>query len=460
MQHYSAFIFDEVSWNPHARKIVLRYSLDQKLSFEETLMLPHEPLTAQLKEREAQIDQALKALLLIGGISYYKTCLPKKLDLGPITLRKAEAKFWNTVYERGLGEFFYRNGIDCRGLINFPPTPTPSPKGGGENEKRLRKRNGGNPMKRILVPIGGGKDSIVTMELLKKSGAKLTLLRISKHPLIDELAHIAGLPMMTVRRSLSPTLFDLGEQGALNGHVPITAYLSILSVLIALLYDFDAVALSCERSANIGNVMFKGMEINHQWSKSLEFEKMLRRYILESMGSNIEYFSALRPYSELKIVELFSGMPQYFEHVTSCNTNWKIIATLTPTPLPMGEGHASKWCNRCPKCVFVFACLAAFLPRATLQKIFGAILFDHDGLIPLYRELLGTANFKPFECVGTPEETRAAFLLARRNGEYKDSVIMKMFEKEVLPTIKDPEALIASVMRVSTNHCVPKTFER
>lgn len=467
MEQYSVFIFDKVLWNPYARTIVLRYSLDRSMSFEETLILPSEQWSPDLKSRQPQIDQALRALHLIGGISYYKTCLPKEMDLGDITLNKAEATFWNTVYERGLGEFFYRNNIDFRGLINFPSLSC-SPKTSGTMNQKPETRN----LKRILVPIGGGKDSLVTIELLKKSGAKITLFRMGSHPLITELAHSAGLPMLTVRRSIAGNLFDLNEQGAFNGHVPITAYLSILSVLIALLYDFDAIALSCERSANEGNVIFKEMEINHQWSKSLEFEKMLRVLIRESIGSNIEYFSALRPYSELKIAELFSGMPQYFEHVTSCNTNWKIIGSGKWTPRrslrssagqevenarPDGVGRG-KWCNRCPKCAFVFACLAAFLSRATLQKMFGAILFDNDWLVPLYRELLGTANFKPFECVGTPEETRAAFLLARRKGAYRESAVMKMFEKEVLPLIKDPEALIAEALAPSKQHCIPHSL--
>ena len=316
----------------------------------------------------------------------------------------------------------------------------------------LKTNEGLRPLNRILVPIGGGKDSVVTMELLRKSGAKVTLLRMGGHPLITEMASVAGLPMLTVRRSLAPQLFDLNAQGALNGHVPITAYLSILAVLIALLYDFDGVAMSNERSANEGNVEFKGMTINHQWSKSLDFEKLLRRLLAESIGTNIEYFSALRPYSELRIAELFSGFPQYIDHVTSCNANWKILAE---------EKTPNRWCGTCPKCAFVFVCMAAYLPEETLKTMFGANLFEKDWLVPLYRELLGTVNFKPFECVGTPEETKAAFLLARKKGGYKTSAVMKMFEKEVLPTITDPEALIAKTLAASPQHVIPaslKTF--
>ncbi len=473
MKTYSSFIFTEHTWNHHAGKISLRYSLDGSIDFEETILLPEPVSDERLQKYEWEIERCLNALHLIGGISYYKTCLPKKIEIPYMNLTKADAQFWNSVYENGLGEFFFKNNIDFRSLLHFP---SKEPK--EEEPNMMRKRLPPNAMKRVLVPIGGGKDSIVTIELLKKSGAQITLLRMGSHPLITELAHLSGLPMITVKRSISGNLFDLNAEGALNGHVPITAYLSILSVLIAELYDFDAVIMSNERSANEGNVKFKGMDINHQWSKSLAFERALRRYLTDSIGTNIEYFSLLRPLSELKISEIFTGFPKYFANVTSCNTNWKILrtapavdaeASLQGTKQIASEesGGAIKrrsaatsalWCGKCPKCAFVFACMAAFLSKAELEKMFGTILFRHDWLMQLYRELLGTLNFKPFECVGTSDETKAAFLLAMQKKELNDTPVMKMFIKEVLPTIKDPEALIASVMKASEQHCIPQAF--
>lgn len=450
MKTYSSFIFTGYSWNHHAGKITLRYSLDHSIDFEETILLPEAVSDERLKAYEWEIERCLTALHLIGGISYYKTCLPKTIDLKGLVLTKSEAKFWNSVYENGLGEFFFKNNIDFRGRINFPSTEVKQ-----TESNAMRKRLPPNPMKRFLVPIGGGKDSIVTAELLKKSGVNVTLLRMGSHPIIDELTHVSGLPLLTVRRSLSGNLFDLNEQGALNGHVPVTAYLSILSVLMALLYDYDSVVMSNERSANEGNVMFRGLEINHQWSKSLAFEKGLRRYMTETIGSNIEYFSLLRPLSELKIAEIFTQHPQYFDHVTSCNKNWKILSS----PPSSGEGSGvGVWCQKCPKCAFVFCCMAAFLKKTELEKMFGTNLFDHDWLMPLFRELLGIENFKPFECVGTPDETKAAFLLAMNKGELNDAPVMKMFVKDVLPGIKDADALIAAIMKPNDQHCVPEKF--
>ncbi len=441
MKQYSTFHFSGYSWNHHAGKISLKYSLDKEIFFEELIFLPEPISDERLKEKEWEIERLLFALHIVGGVSYFKTCLPRAMKIESGELSQQEAQFWNTVYEKGLGEFFFKNNIDFRGLVNFPATrakPILAP--------AMRRKPVENPLRRILVPIGGGKDSMVTIELLRKTGVDLTLLRLEPHPIIDELSHAAGLPMMTVRRQLSPVLFDLNAAGALNGHVPITAYVSILSALCAVLYDFDGVAMSNERSANVGNVEYKGQMVNHQWSKSVEFERMFRKYLTDAVVTNTEYFSAVRPYSELKIAQMFSMYPEYFERVTSCNKNWKIIEE---------QRSDKRWCGTCPKCAFVFACMAAFLDKEDLVTMFGANLFDEESLVPLFEELLGIKNFKPFECVGTPEETKAAFILAHRCGELENTPVMKMFVESVLPTISDPDALVAEALTSSKEHFIP-----
>ncbi|MFA6522850.1 MAG: hypothetical protein WCS85_00565 [Candidatus Peribacteraceae bacterium] len=446
MQQYSSFTFDSYAFDPETGTISLRYSLDDDVRFEETIILP------QPESRVTNPDslgRALRALHLIGGISYYKTCLPKTIEVRTGVLTEEEATFWNTVYEKGLGEFFFRNDIDFRGLIRFPSSQQPP----NQLTSKPANEQTGNQQpttNRILVPIGGGKDSIVTAELLKKAGFSVTLLRIGAHPLIEQEAKIAGLPLLAVTRKLPPVLFRLNEEGALNGHVPITAYLSFLSVVIAELYGFDAVVMSNERSASVGNVSLHGMEVNHQWSKSLEFERLFRSYVAESIGSGVEYFSLLRPLSELAIAQRFTKLPQYFGCTTSCNTNWKIV--------PKSKSR-TLWCGSCPKCAFVFTLLAAFLPKETLLTMFGKNLYEDAKLLPLYRQLLGLEGMKPFECVGTPEETAAAFMLARERKEFAGTPVMKLFEEGVLPGIKNGKKLIASLLEPAPDHCLPPTFK-
>ncbi len=446
MKQYSTFIFDSYDFDPAEGTITLRYNLDNEVEFVETLTLPsHRDWPRPAVYDSTALRQSLLALHIIGGISYYKTCLPKNIQFRFGSITPAQAAFWNEVYENGLGEFFFQNNIDSAGLINFPsaepPPATPASPSGPVRHKPPK----GN---RVLVPIGGGKDSLVTLELLRAAKYGSTLLRLGHHPLIDAMAKTANVPLLNIKRSLSPKLFELNEDGALNGHVPITAYLSCLTVALSVLYGFDAVAFSNERSANEGNVKFNGKEINHQWSKSVQFERAFQAYITENISKDIDYFSLLRPLSELQIAELLTKHRQYLKLFTSCNKNWKIV----------GERQDQRWCGTCPKCAFSYALLAAFLPAKDLEGIFGGNFFDAEKLQTLYRELLGLEGTKPFECVGTPEETRAAFLMVHRKGEQEDTAAMKMFANDVLPSMKNPDALIKEVMASSEDHAIPKEF--
>ncbi|TSC60823.1 MAG: hypothetical protein Greene041662_55 [Candidatus Peregrinibacteria bacterium Greene0416_62] len=439
MEQYSSFIFDSYAFYHEEGLIELKYSLDDSIRFIETIKLP-EPFPPQAKN--PNFNRLLFLLHLIGGISYYKTCLPKKIEVRSGSLSADDATFWTQVYENGLGEFFYKNKIDHRGRVKFPC----------ETAQRAVSTEPHQPVPsgKILVPFGGGKDSIITAEMLKAAGHDVTLLRIGHHPLISAFAKKAGFPLITIERRLDPILFSLNAEGALNGHVPITAYLSILSVIVAELYGFSGAVWSNERSANEGNTKLHDLEVNHQWSKGFAFEKALQEMLKDK--TSVQYFSLLRPWSELRIVQECCKYPQYFASFTSCNANWKIAAKSEK----LGTGL---WCRKCPKCAFAFALFASFLPRATLEKIFGGNLFNSPALETTFRELLGLQGFKPFECVGTPDEVRAAFLLARKRGDLAETAMMKIFEADVLPHIKNPDALIERELAANDDHAIPKEFQ-
>lgn len=442
MNQYQTFIFDSYAFNRAKRIISLTYTLDDVVTFTETITLPQEmPI-----DDHPDLDKALFALHLIGGISYYKTCLPKTIEMRSGSLNDDQAKFWNEVYENGLGEFFFKNTIDFRGLIDFPchgSTPLTMTL---EVNQKPETRN----QKRTLIPIGGGKDSLVTIELLKKGGFDCTLLRIGQHPLIDSMATEIGLPLWNVKRALAPELFTLNEQGALNGHVPITAYLHFLSIVISLLSGHTYTAFSNEESAEEGNVEFHGRQINHQWSKSLAFEEQFQDYIDIFVTKDTTCFSMLRTLSELSITKILAkNYPHYLPLLTSCNRNWQILSK---------DSNRSRWCGGCPKCAFAFALFAAFLPKADVISMFGKDLFDDASLLPLYRELLGITGHKPFECVGTPEETAAAFILIQRRGEFEGTAAMTMFMDEALPEITEPDEMIGEAMMQRSNHAIPEQF--
>ncbi len=432
MKQHDRFIFESFGFDEETRQISLSYSLDGEIPFTETITLPKGVISEDV-DAEA-FERALFNLHLIGGISYFKTCLPKTIEIHSGDLTKEQAAFWTKVYEDGLGEFFYRNELDPNDRIHFPVSTEEVP---------AIERSPDAVTRKPLVPIGGGKDSIVTIELLKDAGYSQTLLRVGEHPIINEMADAADIHLLNVKRALSPELFRLNEEGALNGHVPISAYISFLAVAIAVLGGYSDVIFSNERSANEGNVEYKGKTINHQWSKSLEFERMLQEYLANYVTKDVGYFSLLRRYSELKIVELFTEYPKYLELFTSCNRNWHLVAKKEMPTL---------WCGECPKCAFAFVMLAAYLPKEQLVPLFGKNLFEDEKLIPLYKELLGLEGFKPFECVGTPEEVKAAFLLIQKRGDFDGTPVMKLF------TEKKAQAMLNEAMEPSDDHAIPKKY--
>lgn len=445
MKQDSTFIFDSYSFYPKEGKIELNYSLDDAptelstglVHFTETLTLQKDGLFPSGIDPEL-LDRALFSLHLIGGVSYYKTCCPKKMKIRSGKLTKEQAEFWDTVYEKGLGEFFYKNDRDPKGLINFPAEAEEAPEPIAVETFHDR----------VLVPIGGGKDSVVTMEMLRAAGMDCTLFRVGKHKLIDAIAETAKLPLIGVERTLSPELFRLNEAGALNGHIPITAYLQFLSIVAALLYGFDFIAMSSERGASEGNREYRGKIINHQWSKSLEFERMFQQYVHHYLTPDIDCFSLLRSMSELHIAQHFCTLPQYFTHTTSCNRNWHMTE----------KKPKERWCGTCPKCAFTFCQFAAFLSKQTLLEIFGKNLYEDENLLPLYEQLLGLEGCKPFECVGTPEETAAAMLLAVKQGELEDTPVIQMFLLKKAEQIQDSGKLVREVLAPADEHAVSARF--
>jgi UDP-N-acetyl-alpha-D-muramoyl-L-alanyl-L-glutamate epimerase len=485
MQTFNRFIFDSYGFDPETRQILLTYILEgeegQVVFNERILFHANTTLDIQGIAGNEVFDRLLCALHIIGGISYYKTCLPKTIEMRSASLSPSQAKFWNEVYENGLGEFFVKNKIDYRGLIQFPSndqsheSPVTSHEKQSAQDSKLKTQDS-----RVLVPIGGGKDSLVTAELVKASGLRASLFRMGHHPLIETMANEVHLPLITVERHLDGQLFDLNAQGALNGHIPITAYLSFLTIIVARLTGHTAVAISSERSASEGNLEHFGMQVNHQWSKSLEFERALQDYLTRFVGTDIRYFSALRPLSELHITKLLTEHPQYLELFTSCNTNWKILknnsrvkapgahatrkaeggATWPPADDKNGNTGGFTWCGKCPKCAFAFALMAAFAPKDELTKIFGKNLFADASLLPLYKELLGLEGHKPFECVGTPEETEAALQLAHERGDLDGTPVMDLYLKDVHPKRKDSKSLVEGLMTPVADHAIPTEFQR
>lgn len=353
-------------------------------------------------------------LSLALGISYYKTYCPKRL-LVPFGLTKEQAKFWTAVYQNGLGEFAYKNNLNPWKLARFTPTA-----GARRSATALPRQE------RALVSIGGGKDSIVAAEFIRAERVPFATFTVSSQrpsPIIEDVMREIGAPRKKLRRTVDPQLAST-MPGSFNGHIPITMINAFLGVLLAALEDFRYVVFANEASANVGNHIYRGREINHQWSKSQEFETLFQNHIRTSVTQDISLFSITRPLTELRTIQEFARLPRYFTVFSSCNRNFSIFK----------KRNDRRWCGECEKCAFTFLALAAFLPKKTVVGIFGKNLLDEPVLLPTYADLLGFGRMKPFECVGTFEENQVALHLASK--QFSAAIAVKTFAKRLkdIPT--------------------------
>ena len=383
------------------------------------------------------IKKILDSLHLALGVSYWKLFCPKEILTPKISLSQNQANFWNTVYAKGLGEFFYKNKINYRRLINFPyqdnlDAPISLPR---EN--------------RSLLGVGGGKDSAVAGELLKSNGREFSGFVLNPTQVHRQIAQIMGIENINIRRELDPQIFALHKrEDVYNGHIPISSIYAFTGLLAAALFDYKYIIMPNEKSANYGNVEYLGEEINHQWSKSEEFEAFVRHYISGFITPDIIYFSLLRPYHEIKIAEVFARFNKYFHVFTSCNKNFRFK-----------DPSNILWCGECPKCAFVFCLLSAFIDKDKLISIFGKNLYESESLIPTYEELLGVRDVKPFDCVGTPEEVKLALLLAYKKGSYNETPVFKMFYEKFNQEFQVIEKSSEQLLGPSSEDKIPDEFK-
>ena len=439
----NVFVFDKYVLNRAGRSVSFFYRLERTaagtkpIAFEEKIFFPDKKINWNKVNWEL-LNRLLFDLHLALGVSYYKTYCPKKIVLEQGGLTKDEAAFWNKLYTKGLGEFFYKNKIDFRGLVRFPVAKKILP---APLAVKLKER--------CLLPWGGGKESIVSAEKLKSLGHDFALFSLGDSEAQQNTAKVIGQSRLVFERRLDQQLFALNKAGAANGHIPISSIYSFVALLAAALYDYKHVVFSNEASANLGNVKYLGAEINHQYSKSLEFENDLRQHLARSVTPDLDYFSLLRPYSEFRIASEFANHPEYFSSFVSCNRQYQL-----------NKDARTRWCGRCPKCAFVFSQLAAYLPKETVVAIFNKDLLSDAALLPLFQELWGEKRFKPFECVGDAKEVNAALAIAAGKPAWKNAPLIKYFAKNRLPRIKNAGALAADALKIAPEHNVPLNFQK
>ncbi len=408
---YNGFTYSLVGSDLH---ISFDFSIGEDIRFMPAMVLKAGRY-AKYPEDLSSLEGIIFHIGLIELISYWKcTCSPILL-IRPYKLTVEQQLWWRKLYWYGLGEFFYQNHIhtDHEHFLNFQFED-----GASESVGLVYPHVAESDT--TIVPIGGGKDSVVTLEELRVQRRVVPFI-INPRGATLACAEKAGFPtsddIVVLKREISPALLELNRQGFLNGHTPFSAMLAFYTLLISAVTGIRDVALSNESSANEPTI--PGTYINHQYSKTLEFEEDFRYYVDTYMNACNHYYSYLRPLTELQIAERFARYPQYFQVFKSCNAGSK----------------EDKWCCHCPKCLFAYIILSPFIDDATMIEIFGEDMLDNAELAPCLEQLAGLTTIKPFDCVGTVHEVNEA--LRRISESRKDKKLIKHYINKLLEQWND-----------------------
>ena len=445
-QLHKEFIYKgySVTRDDNAYHIEYSFEISGLSEFNPTWVFPVKAVGAATDDRASAdltqdpvFNRLIFSLGMVECISYYKITCPEKFTVKCGVLTDDQLKWWRKLLYNGLGEFMYRNGIDIseEDLVNITCK--------SDSEKATASESVVSPLHDehnytgCLTPVGGGKDSVVSLELLKDKDIVTYTVNgnATTRAVIDICDHKSG--DYTASRTLDKRMLDLNAEGYLNGHTPFSAIVAFSSVIAAYILGRKYITLSNETSANETTV--KDSFVNHQYSKSYEFECDFGEYLSQITDSDIHYFSMLRPLTEFQIAALFSGSKAYHKAFRSCNVGSK----------------KGIWCCDCPKCLFVYIILSPFLSEQELKDIFGEKLLDKESLDKDFRELIGIEENKPFECVGTRREVASAMKIYRQHGgrslltdryaEYIDSTVT---EKNMLSEWTDEHNVPAELERI------------
>ncbi|MBC7550711.1 MAG: endonuclease domain-containing protein [Cellulomonas sp.] len=419
---------------PDSNRAVFDYRLDGR-QFREEVSFPGGGDWAQ-----PAVLEGVRLLFLLTGVSYYKTGAPLTIDLGGLATTAREREFLRQYYVDGLGEFAHRNGLDLSELQivgpELPPvTRTPYVSRPGS----------------ALIPFGGGLDSIVTVELVRDRAPDAALFIVSRpgdlFDAIEVPARVAGLPIVRAERLIDEQVLRSKELGFLNGHVPVTGIISAIAIVAAALEGRDAVLMSNEWSASSATLMIGDRAVNHQYSKSLAFETGIRAVLDNGSSGMPDYFSLLRPFSELWIAQQFADHGQYLSKFRSCNRAFHIDRSV----------RLDHWCGQCEKCCFIDLILSPFVPADELASVFdGREPLADPELIETFRRLLALApDAKPWECVGDETESRAAARLAAGRPDRAGNVVLRALVEEAATRI-DPD--VSKLLRPMSEHYIPERY--
>ena len=441
---YPEFVYEKYAIEEDEDKLYFRffYRYSSKIAFKHEINILKKNFTFHLDLSSSELENLVFHLGLIELIKYWMvTCSPVVI-IKAGSLKANQIKWWKNLYFKGLQEFFYVNSIEVN-VNDFMELTSNSP-------KKFQPFNLQNKAKNLIL-IGGGKDSILTLDILAQSHPDDLCLVFNPHPFRIQIAQLAKFPserIVEIQRISDPKLLEMRANGYFTGHPPFSAFLAFLSLTVAALFGTKHIVVSNESSAN--EVSIANTDINHQYSKSFEFEQNFNEYFQKTITADIQYFSLLRPLNELQIARRFSQVnPRYFSVFRSCNT----------------ARGTRVWCNHCPKCLFVYIILFPFFSEPELFSIFGQDLFQQRELLPSFLKLIGVDPIKPFECVGTRDEVNAALSLGLEKWYPSDSStpkllphLLKIYTQQYRHLIKTHDHVHELLNSWNENHLIPPKF--
>lgn len=414
------FTYRDATWFPDRFQAVFRFEVGGPQMatevFRETVQFT--PTQAANRVDTPRITGLVALLGLALSTSYYKTAAPERFVVDVPGVTDAAIDYVRLLLRDGLAEFAYRNALDGPlepDIIRSQPPGSP-----------WREDSWGAISGDPLVPIGGGKDSVVTVEILQRQRLHPIQFAVNANPIIHKVARVSGHPLITARRTIDKRLLELNKVGALNGHVPVTAMNSLIALIQARILGLGPVVMSNEASASEATTRWGDLAVNHQWSKSLDAEMALQGVIGPQAGLDPDhYFSLLRPFSELRIAGIFANLPRYHHVATSCNRAFTM------------DAENLGWCGECDKCRFIYLVLSAYLSPGALRAIFGHDLLNDTAHIPGFEALLGLDHHKPFDCVGSEAESTVALSFAARRPDWAKHAVVKHF-LDTIPHLAAP----------------------
>ncbi|NER34912.1 MAG: hypothetical protein F6J93_12975 [Oscillatoria sp. SIO1A7] len=402
----------------HDRHLEILYSADGfKFS---TKVFYHDVSFDSLKKRysESSIQKVAAHIALFEGM---KLCslFPKYYDISAIADSLAEpvVELFGKIYNGVFAQHLYENNV-----IDYAGPEIIYSGSLGESEPAAIEGDG----RTVLAGCGGGKDSAVAMKILQEAELPFASMQYShtvygkadlQHNLISGVIEHVN-PVRAHKISIYDDFIDYpflhlyfpGNSGITVPETPVSIFEAIPLMLDG---GYNYLALAHEKSANTGNLFWDslGREVNHQWGKGYEAEKLLKEFVRENLVQNFTYFSILQPIYDYRIFKNMARYPELLPKIHSCNIK-------------------KPWCKKCPKCAYVWLGLMAVFPPELVDAVFGVNLFDDLDLLPTFRQMVGLTEHTPFECIGEIDESRLAMKACLEKG--LSGKALDMFEREVL----------------------------